>query len=154
MMVIAHAVVGCAIGSLTGDPVLGFVGGVVSHFVLDATPHFDPGSFMPPGKEVYTVREYLWATIDGLGCLALIWLLARQSVDPVSVVAGGFGGITPDVVLNMPLWKETTRAWPGFHWIQEHIHKGWHWTVPARDWLAGTVTQLTAIGGALWLLGL
>lgn len=42
MVLFTHAVVGGAIGAITrSHPALAFLGGFVSHFVLDAIPHWD-----------------------------------------------------------------------------------------------------------------
>lgn len=153
MMVVAHVAVGAAVGSLTGDPVLAFIAGTASHFVMDAVPHFDPGTFMEPGKEHYGIREYIWGSADLLACLGFIAVLAMHHAHPALIIAGGIGGLSPDAVLNTPFWKEYTRPIPGFHWVQEKIHQGWHRTVLPTSWLAGVLTQLIAIGGSLWLLG-
>ena len=154
MMLVSHAIVGTAIGAAAGNPVAGFVIGVASHFVLDATPHFDPGSFMPPGDETYGPREYIWATADVLASVVALSLIALHHAHPTAIVAGSIGAMLPDIVLNTPFWKEWSRKIPGLDWVQENIHKGWHWTVPPQDWLAGILTQIIAIGGSLWLLGL
>ncbi len=153
MMVTAHVAVGAAVGSLTGDPVLAFLAGTASHFAMDAVPHFDPGSYMLPGKEVYGIREYVWGTADLLACLGFIAVLAMHHAHPALIVAGGIGGLFPDALLNTPFWKTFTRKIPGFGWVQDKVHEGWHRTVLPQDWLAGALTQIIAIGASLWLLG-
>ena len=153
MMVVAHVAVGAALGAAVGHPVLGFALGVASHIVLDATPHFDAGSFMTPGDETYRLREYIWATTDVLLAVGFGLWLSWHAQNPVAVAAGGIGGLLPDLMFNPPFWSQWTRAIPGFSWFNRVLHQGLHWTVPASDWLAGTVTQLVAVGGALWWLG-
>ena len=153
MMVTAHVAVGAAVGVATGNPLLGLAAGIASHFVCDMVPHFDAGSFMAPGKEIYGVREYVWAVADIVVSTGFIVIMARHSSNPAALVAGGIGGALPDITFNTPFWSEWTREIPGFKWLHHRIHENMHWTAPAPDWLAGTITQLVAIGGALWFLG-
>ena len=40
MILTTHAIAGAAIGRLTSNPLLAFAFGVISHFVLDAIPHW------------------------------------------------------------------------------------------------------------------
>lgn len=42
-MVTNHVLVGAAIGAVARRPVVAFTAGVVSHFVLDAVPHWGSG---------------------------------------------------------------------------------------------------------------
>ena len=153
MMLVSHAIVGTAIGVVIGNPIAGFGLGVASHFICDATQHFDPGSYMKPGDETYGPREYIWATADVLAAFGITFLITLQQANSIAILAGSIGAMLPDIVLNTPFWKRRTRSLPGLGWVQEQIHKGWHWTVPARVWLAGTLTQVIAIGGSLWVLG-
>jgi len=153
MMVTAHVAVGAAVGAFTGDPVLAFLAGTASHFVMDAVPHLDAGTLMPMGKEVYQTRDYIWAALDAILCLGFIWLLSTHAAHPSLVIAGGLGGLFPDAFFHTPPWRKFTRNLPGFHWVQERIHKGWQSTAVPADWFAGLVTQLIAIGVSLWLLG-
>ncbi|MCC6290988.1 hypothetical protein IT398_02895 [Candidatus Nomurabacteria bacterium] len=41
MILVTHAVVGGAIGQVIGNPSLAFSAGFLSHFILDAIPHWD-----------------------------------------------------------------------------------------------------------------
>ncbi len=152
-MLVSHAIVGTAIGAVSGNPITGFVLGVGSHFIADATPHFDPGSYMKPGEETYDLKTYVWAGTDVVASFVAATTIALFHANPVAVAAGAFGAMLPDIVLNPPFWKDWTRSLPGLRWIQERIHSGWHWTVPPKDWFAGTITQVIAIVGAAWVLG-
>ena len=153
MMLVAHVAVGAAVGTATGNPVLGLAAGITSHFICDMLPHFDAGSFMEPGKEIYGAREYIWAAADIILSIGLLYILARHSTNPAALVAGGIGAALPDIIFNTPFWSGWTREIPGLKWVHDKIHDGMHWTAPAPDWLAGTLVQVIAIGGALWFLG-
>ena len=153
MMLVAHVAVGAAVGTATGNPVLGFAAGLTSHFLCDMLPHFDAGSFMDPGDEHYGVREYIWAVGDILASAGLLFILAKHSPDPVTLLASGIAAALPDIVFNTPFWSDWTRSIPGLKWVHSKIHDGMHWTAPVPDWLAGTLTQVIVIGGALWFLG-
>lgn len=41
MILVTHAVVGGAVGQIISNPVLAFSAGFLSHFILDAIPHWD-----------------------------------------------------------------------------------------------------------------
>jgi hypothetical protein len=41
MILITHSVVGAALSGVTGSPVYSFLIGILSHYVLDAVPHYD-----------------------------------------------------------------------------------------------------------------
>ncbi|HZC53375.1 MAG TPA: hypothetical protein VE441_12870 [Mycobacterium sp.] len=105
MFVTSHVLVGAAIGARTPNLVAACGLGVVSHFVLDAVPHW--GS---DGDHDYFMRV---AVRDGLGGLAALAASAALSSPRSrwSVLAAAIGAATPD--LDKPFAELTgRRLWP------------------------------------------
>lgn len=155
MLSIAHVFVGAAVGVATGNPVAGLLAGVISHHILDAVPHWDAGSFYAPTFDPVepNLRDYLIATADVLAAAALLWWLAVNyggGLTP-SLLAGGLGGLIPDVWHHIPLWKKRTRQMTA-RWMA--LHERWHRTVEQRQMPWGLLTQAVAIGLAWWYMSL
>jgi hypothetical protein len=71
MLVTTHVLAGAVIGSRTRSPVTAYGPGVLSHFVLDAVPHWGPDA---DHDELMRV-----AVRDGLGGLAALVAVAASS---------------------------------------------------------------------------
>jgi len=118
MILTTHAITGATLASLMPNhPVLGFVAGFTSHFLLDAIPHWDyPISSMKtdqdnPLNNSMVVNKYFYIDlikfgIDGLLGLFLSFVLfgvIHQS-SPFIIFIGAIGGMAPDV-LQFFYWK-------------------------------------------------
>ncbi|GAA1944559.1 hypothetical protein [Nocardioides hwasunensis] len=90
MLVTNHVLTGALVGLAAPGPVSAFVGGVVSHFALDAVPHWGDR----PLEEVMPI-----AVTDGLTGLAAITVVWRRtpSSHRVRVLAGMAGASVPDL---------------------------------------------------------
>jgi hypothetical protein len=116
MFVTSHVLVGALIGrALARHPVGAFAAGVVSHFAMDACPHY--------GDENMTVddpRFIRMAKCDGcagLGAMAVAAGLAPRG-SRRAVVAGMLGGAVVDS--DKPFeyfigWNPWPQAWNRFH---------------------------------------
>ena len=105
MFVTTHVLVGAVIGARIRTPAIAYGVGVLSHFVLDAVPHWGTD-----GDHDEFMRV---AVRDGLGGLAALVAVAALSPDRSrrSVLAGAIGGATPD--LDKPFEEITgRRLWP------------------------------------------
>lgn len=131
-----HAVTGALIATVVTNPVIGLPLALLSHFVLDAFPHFGAHTVAKPSSRNF--RAIL--TFDALMMLAFLGcvVLAAARTDIASwwiVLAGGFLGALPDV-----MWfKHYQNDLKGEdkHWdIVRKAHKkiqqwevSWGWTV-------------------------
>ena len=77
MLFTSHAIVGAAVGVAAGNPYYGFLGGIASHHVLDAIPHFDQGTFRVKKEGYRVLVSYslsldlrVWDWLEG-------WLMSR-----------------------------------------------------------------------------
>lgn len=105
MFVTTHVLAGAVIGARTRNPATAYALGMLSHFVMDAIPHWGPG-----GDHDEFMRV---AVRDGLGGLAALAAVAALSprTSRRSVLAGAIGAATPD--LDKPFEELTGRElWP------------------------------------------
>lgn len=105
MFVTTHVLVGAVIGARTRSAAAAYGLGVLSHFVMDAVPHWGPA-----GDHDEFMRV---AVRDGLGGLAALTAVAALSParSRRSVLAAALGAATPD--LDKPFAELTRRQlWP------------------------------------------
>jgi hypothetical protein len=91
MLVTNHVLSGAVIGAATRRPVPAFALGVISHFVLDAVPHWGQWRGHDHFMQV--------AVVDGLTGLAAMAAMAAIAPDDtrVAVLAGMAGAALPDI---------------------------------------------------------
>jgi hypothetical protein len=91
MLVTNHVLSGAVIGAAARRPVPAFALGVISHFVLDAVPHW--------GKWRGHDHFMRVAVVDGLAGLAAMGAMAAIAPDDtrVAVLAGMVGASLPDI---------------------------------------------------------
>jgi len=158
-----HLIAGGAIGALTGEPASAFLLGVVSHHLLDKTPHTDIGTYyygrwqqLGVDRSNFTISRPLdWAiglTDVIIGC-SIGFFVWRATGFNIAVLAGAIGAVLPDVVDNGPfiqLWFRKTAFGKRYH----KMHWQFHYTAPPKMWLAlaGVLTQLVIMGLSLWIL--
>jgi hypothetical protein len=143
MMLSTHAVVGAAIASfLPSHPAAAFVLGFVSHFALDAIPHWDypvrsasvnPKINAPVKFDRALLQDAVTIGSDGLfGILAAFFLFASPE-SLLAVLLGAFGAMLPDPlqVVCARFQHEPLRTLQQFHWwihtdkqIKEHVVLG------------------------------
>ncbi len=102
MYQIVHGMAGIAIGSRLGNPVLAFVLGIISHFILDAIPHdsLEAKSWENNGTDKFVKKIALEAILDLWG-LILIVLIMQEGFEiypSYSMLSGMIGGILPDYI--------------------------------------------------------
>jgi len=100
MFLTVHATAGALIGQATGNIWLGFLAGLISHYLLDIIPHGDEtiiGNKTAPSKQDIRLIIKI-ATVDGLIMTALLATLYWQNLIPLTlpVLAGIAGSILPD----------------------------------------------------------
>ena len=98
MLLTNHVLSGALIGALARRPLAAFTAGVVSHFVLDAVPHWG---------EWGSRRRFLRVAVaDGLISLAVAGALtaASPSARRHAVLAGMAGAAIPDLDKPAKLW--------------------------------------------------
>jgi hypothetical protein len=100
-----HVLSGALIGAVTRRPATAFAAGVVSHFMLDAVPHWGDWA---------SIRHFLKVAVpDGLISLGAMGAFAALTPADrrAAVVAGMAGAALPDIDKPAKLWFGRT-PWP------------------------------------------
>lgn len=164
MITTVHFIIGGAVGAATGNPLTGFAAGFVSHMALDSIPHLDvPIDATRDAKDNIVFDRRIWTqvAIDGVVGLAVVALLWGR-LDQFSLLSpfawGTLGGVSPDLIDNMPFWNKTFRSTALgriFHPWHNATHTLWKRIFPMRRyWRLGLATQAIAcVGGLMYLFG-
>ena len=103
MTLTMHAVIGATITAWTGNPLLAFLIGLMSHYVSDAIPHGDEWVYWRHVHNKKDTIALVSATIDVLALIgvwvAVITLRDWPSVTSLSVAM--FGAILPDLLIHV-----------------------------------------------------
>ena len=156
MMITPHILVGAAIGVASGEPVVAFIGGVVSHFALDAIRHTDPGTWHFEDAFPYKVdeRDLTVAFADmALAIFLTLYLAGTAPLIAAAPIAGMVGGVLPDVVGVAPLFFPRLASVPvlnRYYAFNEKVQA--KATAKPSEWILGVLTQLATCGVAIWFL--
>lgn len=147
MFLTVHSSTGAFVGNTAGNPLLAFIIGMISHFLLDSIPHFDPsGSEDFDSKKITLTkkgRRYLLVVICDilLAGVFLLFLLSRKPVYPLGVIFGVIGSVLPDFLMGLykltknPILKIYNTFHQNIHFDQKKIHV---------NFFLGNLTQLAA----------
>jgi len=103
MTLTTHAAVGMVVAQWTNSIVVGFLFAVASHYLTDAIPHGDEFIYW---RFVHNSKDSLALLVGSLDLffLSLLLIAAINSVHDyttVTLVAGAFGGVLPDVLVSL-----------------------------------------------------
>ncbi|HUP26260.1 MAG TPA: hypothetical protein VM124_01275 [Candidatus Limnocylindrales bacterium] len=166
MLVTSHILAGAALGTLfsnrPGGVVIGFGVGVLSHYILDAVPHWER-LFGPHYNNTLSKNHHDWprhilvqGAMDLLVGVVLLRYFAFQANRPLAqaIFWGGIGGALPDIIDNAPFWSHMTKNLP-FLKITMRVHRRVHIPVTKQLKLpkyTGLLTQLVICCSAAWFL--
>tara|TARA_Y100000310_G_C20198740_1_gene585890 strand:+ start:139 stop:597 length:459 start_codon:yes stop_codon:yes gene_type:complete len=114
MFLIVHSTAGIALGSLTGNPIIAFAMGLISHLVLDIIPHGDEELGKWAIKGGFIKRMSILFIIDFSIALLFIFIFFRNNIieNPYPLLAGAIGGILPDLLVGfVTIFKSKTWNW-------------------------------------------
>jgi|SRR5690554_835606 len=111
-----HALVGGFCSGLLDGPIRAFVGGMVSHIVLDALPHHD-------------YPRFAWGILDVLTGVSLVFCLREKFSEFTYFIPGAIGGALPDleVVLNHLSGGGRRLFFPSHTGLTPHPRWRWPW---------------------------
>lgn len=149
MTLTTHAAIGAFIGSVVGDPVIGFMTGATSHFLVDMIPHGDnqlADLFRVSKRRKIPVA---YVTIDGVIALLLVLTLSAADVGVSSVAfsAAVAGSILPDLLVGLAdatKWKSLKR-FSKFHFYFHDFFSRKHGDVKLKYALAGQAGFIVAL---------
>ena len=117
MLLAPHILVGAAVASQFQNPVLGLIFALLSHFVLDRTPHWEYS--VEALKQIKTrgikycrpiLLRVILDIIIGFAVLIFAMLISANPIDFVYLALGGFFGILPDGLSFLLFVKEKSRG--------------------------------------------
>ena len=118
MIALAHFLIGALIGMSLDNFLFIAVLAFISHFILDAIPHLDQGSFKKK-KEDWTSRDWFLVFVDVvIGASLALYFAIRFEFWPIAV--GVAFAILPDVIDTLS-WMFNARRKPFFKQFHE-IH--------------------------------
>lgn len=151
MIILAHSLVGAAVATQTESLPVAFLLGFISHFVLDAIPHFDPGTIVNPfgKKNVSWPKWVYWFILFDFLATILIFYFLKDRPDFRFMIVAALGAVLVDVIENFPV--EFIRNLPVLKQIQ-WLHGKVHFWLPTEKWYWGALTSTIIIGGSIWYL--
>ena len=104
MTLTTHATLGAVIGHAVGNPLLAFVGGFISHFLIDMVPHGDTG--LSDNFRIHKRRRkqaVAYVLVDAIIAIFFVLLLANtRDIDSVRTFTWGIvGGVLPDLLVGI-----------------------------------------------------
>ncbi len=124
MTLTTHATLGAVIGHATGNPLLAFIFGFLSHFLIDMVPHGDTG--MSDNFRVHKRRRkraVAYVMVDAVIALFFVLLLANtRDIESMRTFSWGIvGGVLPDLLVGMyDLTKSPLLRW--FNRLHFYFH--------------------------------
>ena len=123
MTLTTHAAIGAAIGTLVGNPLLGFILGGVSHFLVDMIPHGD--NELADRFHVHKMKKVPVAFMTTYAALAILLVMTLMALRPDGApnavfAASVMGSVLPDFMVGMAdLFKKNSvlRAYRKFHFF-------------------------------------
>src|SRR3989344_6063168 len=112
MTATAHALIGASIAAKVVNPIFGIPLAIISHFVADLVPHWDAGT---NHRQKSPTRLKLEATADVLVGFALVFLIFRNSVEPIYLFSMVIAAQLTDW-LEAPSWMFGFKV-PPFSWL-------------------------------------
>jgi hypothetical protein len=116
MTLTTHATLGAVIGKATGNPLLAFVFGFLTHFLIDLVPHGDTG--LSDNFRVHKRRQkqaVAYVVVDAIVAIFFVLLLANtKDIASVRTFTWGIiGGVLPDLLVGL---YEVTKS-PLLRWF-------------------------------------
>lgn len=148
MLATVHMLTGAMIGAELHSNIAIIVVAFLSHYLLDALPHVDPGTFVSEEKP-YSYKQTVIIVIDAITMIAFAVLFYHYHHRWLPIVVGGLVAQLPDFL--MPLEKYAffapfKKIHVFFHWDKTQAMR-WRWYILG----IGTQTIMSAL--ALWLVG-
>ena len=137
MTITTHATIGAVIGQATGNPVLAFVIGFLSHFLIDIIPHGDTG--LADNFRIYKKQRkqaVAYSIVDGIIAIFFVLLLANvKDIGQMSLFSWGIvGAVLPDLLVGLYLITKTKylRSFNRLHFYFHNLYVYRRGDVPLR----------------------
>lgn len=160
MLITPHIAIGAGLGNLTGSIWIAIVLSIVSHFILDALPHYDSGvrHSNPKNKVIFDVWDFVLVGLDvfiGLYLIYYFWQLTGKNTVLWAAVATFMVDFLDKLVFlsfkNGKLGLDTTRYVPVFSEMNK-FHKWVHFKLDPKKWYWGVLISLLILIIGLYLV--
>jgi len=94
MLVSIHILAGSTIGSFLDNEFLAFILGFLSHYFLDALPHWDYLEFF----DIKNKSHWIKSAIDLLLGVVIVFLFIFFSFGPLIIISAALGAALPDIL--------------------------------------------------------
>ena len=103
MTITTHAVIGAAIGSSLGNPLVGFVAGAASHFLVDMIPHGDSSHVACFHQAHHSKRLVEFLMLDAMLAMLVIIILFNVEIyqSRLTFSLTIIGSILPDALVGL-----------------------------------------------------
>ena len=152
MLATPHLLAGAAVASSGLPPDISLPLCFLSHFVLDAIPHFETSAVFIKFRKLedeMTQPEIVYAFFDvliGSGLVLYFYFLHHNPL----ILWGAFLALLPDIVDNVPFWYGI-RKFPVFKQLHQ-VHDFVHFTLDPQHWFWGIFTQVIILGISIYFL--
>lgn len=115
MTLTTHATLGAVLAKVTGNPLLAFILGLVSHFIVDMIPHGDTG--ISDNFRIHKRRRkraVAYVAVDAVIAILFVLLIANnRDIQSVRTFTWGIiGGVLPDLLVGLyDLTKSPLLRW-------------------------------------------
>jgi hypothetical protein len=152
MLSTPHILTGAAIGAVAaplGLPAV-FCFAVLSHLALDLMPHTDDLLLEEPFSDKYSANDILSVIIEIVTGIIIVSYFVFKSSVPFALVVGALGGLTIDLIDNVPFWKGIRNL---LIFKQLHqFHEMFDGAVRKKWKIVGVATQFIIIAVAVSIL--
>jgi len=123
MFLTVHVAVGALIGQQVQTPLLAFILGYFSHWLIDAIPHGDETLI----SDKLTAKQknkllVLISSLDLFGVLILLFSLYNLTPININLVAAGFGAVLPDLFWGTSSLLPFKLPWEFLNVIHNKFH--------------------------------
>jgi len=153
MFLSAHLLAGMSIGKATGNPYIAAPAGFISHYLIDALPHFEGSSFRKVGDKEEGFKNWVEWLLVILDLLFVIFILFYFKIwQHPTLLIGGFFAMLPDLFDHVPFWNKFFRKTKLFKWLHDKVHAEIHWTTYGKWIPVGILIDAIFIGVCFWYL--
>ena len=123
MFLTVHSSSGLIIGSLTGNPILAFLFGLISHFIIDAIPHGDTSlRHGRDEKQRISIMAKIGSadSIITISYLLIIFYFHKELLT-LSIILAVIGALLPDFISGFYMLTKIKILKP-IYWLNDHAH--------------------------------
>ncbi len=153
MLETPHAAVGAALGRWIRPPWLAMLLAYLSHWLLDAIPHYEAPSYARMREMLDRAYLVQFAIDVPLLALLVLWVWRVGGRWRWAMIACAVAAIGPDLIGRA--WQMLPRSsFERILWAIDRPHRWFHHVAWPDQWVLGTLSQVAAIALGVWVISL